>query len=455
MKKQFENFNFEVEQDPIVQLHKTDYNNYSDLSHFVDEYYKAQSLIKECNNFYKSFLLSKLLPYSKINNTSYKENSYNFFNIEITGTLYKGETFSIYDELDEVTDEQYKNLYNYKSLKGYVNLAYSKAVFKFKDICEKSQDKLFIPYIKCERTVYFPGYKDECSYYFSFNDYILKDFSEHHYISSYGNIMFNNEYDKKELQKRLKKLCEIDNVKLYDYMKNINSSYKKEFKEIFKDELKHILKDISYPIINVKIKNDLKNIAYNCYKSYIKKVKKKDIDPEIKKLLDTYKNDGEITSIVLTDILSNDEIDEMINSFDLTYDYADSLILKYINDNCYDKVIELTKNNISDSTYAYRTIIRQCNEYDSNQQLYIIGKHNESHYFCNQKDVDKIKIELKKRKLICTYTETHKKLKYCWPSDAPWVVNELTREVVFNVDNNTVCSFSEDKNTYEISRDRY
>lgn len=54
-------------------------------------------------------------------------------------------------------------------------------------------------------------------------------------------------------------------------MNNINSLYKDEFINVYKSELKHILTTISYPIINIKIKNDLKDVAYNCYKSYTKK----------------------------------------------------------------------------------------------------------------------------------------------------------------------------------------
>ena len=46
----YDNFDTQ-EQESLIELHKTDYNNYADLSHFVDEYYKAQALIKECNNF--------------------------------------------------------------------------------------------------------------------------------------------------------------------------------------------------------------------------------------------------------------------------------------------------------------------------------------------------------------------------------------------------------------------
>ena len=54
-------FDINDKEKSLVELHKTDYNNYSDLSHFVEEYYKAQALINECQNFYKSFFLSKLL----------------------------------------------------------------------------------------------------------------------------------------------------------------------------------------------------------------------------------------------------------------------------------------------------------------------------------------------------------------------------------------------------------
>ena len=93
-------FDINDKEKSLVELHKTDYNNYSDLSHFVEEYYKAQALIKECQNFYKSFFLSKLLTYSKLTNTSYKENEYNFFNIKITGLPLHADTFNLYNEFE-------------------------------------------------------------------------------------------------------------------------------------------------------------------------------------------------------------------------------------------------------------------------------------------------------------------------------------------------------------------
>ena len=79
----YDNFDTQ-EQESLIELHKTDYNNYADLSHFVDEYYKAQALIKECNNFYRSFLKSKLLPYSKIANSIYSQDKYKFYTYELS-----------------------------------------------------------------------------------------------------------------------------------------------------------------------------------------------------------------------------------------------------------------------------------------------------------------------------------------------------------------------------------
>lgn len=463
MVKQYNKFNLEVEQEtPLVQLHKTDYNNYSDLSHFVDEYYKAQALINECNNFYKSFLLSKLLTYSKLTNTTYKENEYNFFNINITGEPNKAEKYRLYDAIDNLPEEykiyNYKSLNsyeNYKSLKGYKCLAYSNAVFKFKDFCDKSKDKLFTIKIRINSTPYF--YDSGPSYtYFIYDNFILKSCKKiEHYISDYGTI-YSEDNDKIEIQTKLKKLCDKQGKSSYDYMVDISSSYKKEFIEFYKNELKTIFKNINVPIINIDISNDLKDCAYTSYKSYKNAVKSSNIDKDIKELTKKYEKDGEKTSLYLNEILSNDEIDNMFDSFKYNgWENIEMLILNYIKQNYYDKIIELVKRNIADSTYAYRTIIRTCSEYNKNQKLYIIGKHNESHYFCNQNDVNNVKIRLIGRELICTYTKVNRHLKYRWPSNAPIVVHELTKIIKFDVNTNSIKSFEEKTNEYEVSNDRY
>lgn len=85
--------------------------------------------------------------------------------------------------------------------------------------------------------------------------------------------------------------------------------------------------------------------------------------------------------------------------------------------------------------------------------IYILKYVNPNNH--DQKDVDKININLNNRKLICTYIKTPKQLKYRWSSYAPYVVTELTRQVIFDVDNNSVYDFNESENTYEISRDKY
>lgn len=454
-------FDINDKEKSLVELHKTDYNNYSDLSHFVEEYYKAQALINECQNFYKSFFLSKLLTYSKLTNTSYKENEYNFFNIKITGLPLHADTFNLYNEFEGL-DDSCKGTYNYKSLLGYERLAYSRAMFKFKEQCDKSRKKLFTIHITLEQRYWMP-YCDckENAYYFSFNGFILKKYKKEHFITTYGKLEIYPKSESKRIDKdgTLKLLLSdiIGDKSIYDYMRELTCSYKEEFYKIYKEELKTVLKQINVPIIHIDINNDLKDVAYSCYKSYIKSVKKADLNEEIVKLSKTYESDGEYVDLLISEIFTNDEIDKMIDNIEITpwTGYLDYDILEYINKNYYNKIIDLTKTKMADATYAYRTIIRECSEYNKNQKLYIIGKHNQSHYFCDQKDVDKININLNNRKLICTYTKTSKHLKYRWPSDAPYVVTELTRQVIFDVDNNSVCDFNESKNTYEISRDKY
>ena len=454
-------FDINDKEKSLVELHKTDYNNYSDLSHFVEEYYKAQALINECQNFYKSFFLSKLLTYSKLTNTSYKENEYNFFNIKITGLPLHADTFNLYNEFEGL-DDSCKGTYNYKSLLGYERLAYSRAMFKFKEQCDKSRKKLFTIHITLEQRYWMPHCDcKENAYYFSFNGFILKKYKEEHFITTYGNLEIYPKSESKRIDKEgtLKLLLSdiIGDKSIYDYMRELTSSYKEEFYKIYKEELKTVLKQINVPIIHIDINNDLKDVAYSCYKSYIKSVKKADLNEEIVKLSKTYESDGEYVDLLISEIFTNDEIDKMIDNIAITpwTGHLDNDILEYINKNYYNKIIDLTKTKMADATYAYRTIIRECSEYNKNQKLYIIGKHNQSHYFCDQKDVDKININLNNRKLICTYTKTSKHLKYRWPSDAPYVVTELTRQVIFDVDNNSVCDFNESENTYEISRDKY
>lgn len=45
-----------------IDLVKTDYDNFKNLSFFINQYKKAQEMIKEVGEFYQSFLLSKLVP---------------------------------------------------------------------------------------------------------------------------------------------------------------------------------------------------------------------------------------------------------------------------------------------------------------------------------------------------------------------------------------------------------
>ena len=167
--------------------------------------------------------------------------------------------------------------------------------------------------------------------------------------------------------------CSLEHKQLAEWLKELQ-------------ELKTVLKQINVPIIHIDISNDLKDVAYSCYKSYIKSVKKADLNEEIVKLSKTYESDGEYVDLLISEIFTNDEIDKMIDNIAITpfTGYLDHDILEYINKNYYNKIIDLTKTKMADATYAYRTIIRECSEYNKNQKLYIIGKHNQSHYFCDE-----------------------------------------------------------------------
>ena len=94
------------------------------------------------------------------------------FNIKITGLPLHADTFNLYNEFERL-DESCNGTYNYKSLLGYERLAYSRAMFKVKEQCDKSRKKLFTIHITLEQRYWMP-YCDckENAYYFSFKCFI-------------------------------------------------------------------------------------------------------------------------------------------------------------------------------------------------------------------------------------------------------------------------------------------
>ena len=61
-----------------IDLVKTDYDNFKNLAFFINQYKKAQEMIKEVEDFYQSFLQSKLLSAEEV----LKDEFVNFINLE-------------------------------------------------------------------------------------------------------------------------------------------------------------------------------------------------------------------------------------------------------------------------------------------------------------------------------------------------------------------------------------
>lgn len=109
-------------------LHNTDYNNFSDLSYFVSEYNKEKNMIKECEQFYASFLESKLWTFNKLINYEYlslidmntidNDKIYNMFIYEfinvinmLTDNIFNKKKYDILsvDELNKFRNELIEN----------------------------------------------------------------------------------------------------------------------------------------------------------------------------------------------------------------------------------------------------------------------------------------------------------------------------------------------------------
>lgn len=77
-----------------IDLVKTDYDNFKNLAFFINQYKKAQEMIKEVENFYQSFLQSKLLSAEEV----LKDEFTNFINLEKNyETEWRSSKYGTYD----------------------------------------------------------------------------------------------------------------------------------------------------------------------------------------------------------------------------------------------------------------------------------------------------------------------------------------------------------------------
>lgn len=83
-----------------IDLVKTDYDNFKNLAFFINQYKKAQEMIKEVEDFYQSFLQSKLLSAEEV----LKDEFVNFINLEkIYEKEWRSSKYGTYDICVDLT----------------------------------------------------------------------------------------------------------------------------------------------------------------------------------------------------------------------------------------------------------------------------------------------------------------------------------------------------------------
>lgn len=442
----YDNFDTK-EQESLVELHKTDYNNYADLSHFVDEYYKAQALIKECNNFYRSFLKSKLLPYSKIANSIYSQDKYKFYTYELSdgvnGNVCLTDEYPVILELNsspENIKELSHSFYNI-SIKGLSFLAASGASFRVAAELFKDDPKF---------NLNFSGFDGRIT-----PDNLIYKEDPRIRISLYGRLdmyKMNRESDY-TFNERVKAAYKTLGFKgpddLREFTVPIRHKVESKWHEYYKEELLRLF-DKYDVCVSVTIKNKLMQDAISCLYEYIgsDKAKKKIIDQYSGYFSDDNTNKLSISIKEFADAKSiQTTIEEYAGHEGIgCWGYGPENLMACINKK---KLDEYIKDQLSESTAVFRKILMTYEKENENHKLYIIDQNNEAQYFCDTKDLPNVNIELKDRELVCEYVSVEKFKKYTWPSDTPWTVVTDISTVIFNVSDNSVKSFKHTSSTHE------
>lgn len=443
----YDNFDTQ-EQESLIELHKTDYNNYADLSHFVDEYYKAQALINECNNFYRSFLKSKLLPYSKIANSIYSQDKYKFYTYQLSdsvnGTVKFGEEYPISLEIDKANSSRSYKLADdslYISIKGLSYLAAAGASFKvFQELFSDSDRKYDLSFSCLDMRVT--------------PDKLILRSNPRIRVDFYGNLNIwkeNGERDY-EYKARIKYAYKTLGVKNEDELDVLIKPIRKKVDEIwestYKKEIIRLFEKYDV-LVSVVIDNKLMNDAKYCLYEYIGEHK---ASKEIANQYNDYFSDKTNNlTISLKDFIDSDKMNEVLSKYADHqcighWGYGPMELLAYIDS---DKLNEYIKEQLSESTAVFRKILMTYEPKNKAQNLYIIDNHNEAQFFCSTKDLNNVHIELKGRELVCEYIAVDRFKKYAWPSNTPWTVVTDTTTIIFNVSDNSIKSFNHTSTTHE------
>lgn len=425
-----------------VELHKTDYNNYADLSHFIEQYNIAQQIIKECGRFYKSFLISKLMTWEQVINSPYRD-KIDFTKIE---TLNDGTVFESNKILDIYTDylktSEYISFYHNKDY-DYNNADDPKDIDVVEDI-EVAEKQLKALNKKCvelevilahdivdnvpEKVIDFMG----CFYSTKVTDKITKknaytwnilkkvvvDYnSKNRYYESIVKLMTSNvinfcktQYDGigKEIRDLKSEIELLENR--IKYTKNRN-------KEKLCEELKEFVESLNCKVISIQSDHEDyssydKYNRYTYYNYYFHLY-------EYKAIPDFRGSHYKATAVMSEKLFKG--------------------YMKKIEDYIIAKIRELHWESIFTDIKDYFIIY--------NGELKKFSDHLED-----------VKIELSKnqKELICTNVDVTENAAYCWPSDAPTIRTTKTTTIVFNTENNELIKYSVDIDKDEIaSKYRY
>jgi len=440
------NYQSEQHKCPIT-LYKTDYNNQSDLSRFVDEYNKAQAMIKECKEFYKSFLKSKLLTYSQLTNTIWKKDAYKFYTfklVEYNSSIFIKDILNFFGYKEEAESYTYQTVSG--NFIGIVQMTEFLAALNLVEQYKKDVTKLAYPSLHGYGMHIAPEYMKFKVSGFIYNVYgnrvnqndtncLMSEFPTKEQYSQYARSMYEifeqdwNKLKKEWLPKVLKyfgtdKLCCAS--------------------------ISYLIYDDALDIMNAAMEAELANLEGKS--ATTKKKKTKEIEAkykeDFKKLNDAIKAN---VTVNLTDCYSYNDI---INFFEHNllhngighWGYSTPDMLK-IN----DKLNKYIKSEISYPLQVCQEMIAKYSNYD-NKNLYII-KNNEAILYCTSDDIDKdrVSIQVINRKLVCTFKE-ESAIKYNQFAKFTNCV-DLYKKIIFDIDTNEMVSYDTHEQKYKIQYD--
>lgn len=401
-----------VEQKSPIELHKTDYNNYSDLSHFIEQYNIAQKLIQESKNFYRSFLVSKLMTFEQLINYKYLDHLNLVIKHEYESlkpgawSRYDTETKVYYT--DFLIDIYYWYLHN-----GIQNSMYDSEKRKNLKIYDLND---------------IPKYKKEIN-------------------------KLNKEVDNIDIE--FGKL--LKNGMTFEEAKMLSRSINEEHWNVI-DEPNSYSSYWLYSTIVDLMSGDVKRPRFvrdNMLETFneLKKVH----GELFNKIVELYnkRKSLEQKSLNITYSIEYSQQVNKQNRLNKFLDLCEELGISH-------KKIDIEIENFKDKLDTiHEFIIADIREFKSIPEIperrnyYIIDENKQPQYFGNSLSNVDIKLSGDQKELICKYSETESHKKWAWPSDAPTIRTTTTNTIVFDTTNNEIKSFFTNSDSIEISNKRY